>query len=223
MKKEKVELTPEQKKKRLMKSLIIAGSVIMAIVIVIVSVIGAAVAASKRDETVANGTMAMLGNLMRSKKSINYQTFGDEALYPVDNFRVSMSAMNHWEDGTDYAKYDYTYSDTNGHTANTLQGLQEMFNYYGATEMYVRINTTRFYPTNTNLKDYYHIRMHCLEESKKAVNAAVALVCQSTSNSAFLRVTATHLNRNIPCLTNILNSTAYIRKTRTATARRGKI
>ena len=175
MKKEKVELTPEQKKKRLMKSLIIAGSVVMAVVIVLVSVIGAAVAASKRDETVANGTMAMLGNLMRSKKSIKYQTFGDEALYPVDNFRVSMSAMNHWEDGTDYAKYDYTYSDTNGHTANTLQGLQEMFNYYGATEMYVRINTTRFYPTNTNLKDYYHIRMHCLEESKKAVNAAVAL------------------------------------------------
>ncbi len=175
MKKEKVELTPEQRKKRLMKGLIIAGSVLMALVIIIVSVIGAAVAASKKDETVANGTMAMLGNLMRNKNSINYQTFGDEALYPVDNFRVSMSAMNHWEDGTDYATYGYTYSDTNGHTANTLQGLQEMFNYYGATEMYVRINTTRFYPTDTTLKDYYHIRMHCLEESKKAVNAAVAL------------------------------------------------
>ena len=174
MKKEKVELTPEQKKKRLIRSLIIAGSVVMAFVIVIVSVIGAAVAASKRDETVANVTLSMLGNLIRNKNSINYQTFGDEAQYPVSDFRVSMSAMNHWEDGTDYATYDYTYTD-GVHTANTLQGLQEMFNAYGATEMYVRINTTRYYPTDTTLKDYYHIRMHCLEESKKAVNAAVAL------------------------------------------------
>ena len=175
MAREKKQLTPEQKKQKLKKDLLIAGSVILTVIIIFVIVIGAAVGASKKDETVANGTMAMLGNLIRSKKSINYQTWGDEALYPVSNFRVSMSAMNQWEDGTDYSKYDYTYKDTNGHSANTLQGLQEMFNAYGATEMYVRINTTRYYPTDTSLKDYYHIRMHCLEESKKACQTAVAL------------------------------------------------
>ncbi|MBR4800755.1 MAG: glycosyl hydrolase 53 family protein [Clostridia bacterium] len=178
MKKEKQQLAPEQKKKRLQKSLIIAGAIVMAFVIVIVSLIGAAVAASKRDDTVANGTLSMLGNLLCSKNSIQYQTFenegryADEGTYHVENFRVSMSAMNHWEDGTDYATYDYTYTDEHGHNASTLKGLQEMFNYYGATEMYVRINTTRYYPTDTTLKDYYHIRMHCLEESLKACAVA---------------------------------------------------
>ena len=153
---------------------IIVGSVILALAIVISSFLGACVAKSKADQTVASGTMSMLGNLIRSKNSIDYQTFGTEALYPVENFRVSMSAMNHWEDGTDYAKYDYTYSDTNGHEANTLKGLQELYNYYGATEMYVRINTTRNYPAET-VNDYYHARMHCLSESLKACSTAAEL------------------------------------------------
>ena len=42
-----------------------------------------------------------------------------------------------------------------------------MYNEYGATEMYVRINTTRHYP-NKDVNDYYHAKMHCLDESLKA-------------------------------------------------------
>ena len=47
-----------------------------------------------------------------------------------------------------------------------MKSLQEMYNYYGATEMYVRIATTRYYP-DESVDDYYHAKMHCLEESKK--------------------------------------------------------
>lgn len=102
-----------------------------------------------------------------------------------------MSAMNHWEDSTDYAKYNYTYSDGT-HTATDLKGLQEMFNYYGATEMYVRINTTRYYPQSDN-KDFYHAKIHCLEESLKACQVAadlnmpinVEVGCFSTYSDAF--------------------------------------
>ncbi|MBO4472430.1 MAG: glycosyl hydrolase 53 family protein [Clostridia bacterium] len=155
------------------KGWIIAGSVLMVIILILSIVMGVAVAKSKKDQTVASGTLSMLGNLIRSKSGVDYQTFGDEALYPVDNFRVSMSAMNHWENGTDYAKYDYTYSDGT-RTATDLKSLQEMYNAYGATEMYVRINTSRYYPAET-VNDYYHARMHCLEESKKACVVAAEL------------------------------------------------
>jgi len=155
------------------KVLIIVGSVLLVLIIVISSIMGAAVAKSKADHTVASGTLSMIGNLLRNKNKIEYETFGNDALYPVENFRVSMSAMNHWEDGTDYAKYDYTYSDGT-RTANDLKGLQEMFNYYGATEMYVRINTTRHYP-QSDVNDYYHARMHCLDESLKACKVAAEL------------------------------------------------
>lgn len=156
------------------KTWIIVGSVLLAIIIVLSTLMGVAVARSKADQTVASGTLSMLGNFLRNKNKIQYETFGNEALYPVENFRVSLSAMNHWEDGTDYNLYAYTYTDANGHTANTLKGLQEMFNSYGATEMYVRINTTRNYPDKT-VNDYYHARMHCLEESLKACEVAASL------------------------------------------------
>ena len=155
------------------KVLIIVGSILLALIIVISSIMGAAVAKSKADQTVASGTLSMIGNLLRNKNKIEYETFGNDSLYPVENFRVSMSAMNHWEDGTDYAKYDYTYSDGT-RTANDLKSLQEMFNYYGATEMYVRINTTRHYP-QSDVNDYYHARMHCLDESLKACQVAAEL------------------------------------------------
>ena len=162
------------------KIILIVVTVVLCIGIVLASVMGAAVAKSKADRTVASGTLSMLGNLIRNKNKVKYETFANEGLYAnegkyhVDDFRVSMSAMNHWEDGTDYAKYDYTFTDTNGHTANTLKGLQEMFNYYGATEMYVRINTTRHYP-DESVNDYYHARMHCLDESLKACQVASEL------------------------------------------------
>ena len=163
---------------------IIVAAVVLALVIVISSFLGAAVAASKKDRTVASGTLSMLGNLVRSKSSVQYETFANEGLYedegqyPVENFRVSMSAMNHWENGTDYADYDYTYyytdAEGNERTAGNLKELQQMFNGYGATEMYVRINTTRHYPAET-VNDYYHARMHCLDESMKAVGVAKEL------------------------------------------------
>ena len=156
------------------KTWVIVGAVLLSIVLVLSILMGVAVGKSKADQTVPSGTLSMLGNFLRNKNKIPYETFGDEVLYPVDNFRVSMSAMNHWEDGTDYAKYDYTFTDTNGHTANTLKGLQEMFNYYGATEMYVRINTTRHYP-DESVNDYYHAKMHCLDESLKACQVATEL------------------------------------------------
>ena len=155
------------------KAWMIVG-IIMAVILLSLSVLMiVCVEKSKADQTVASGTLSMLGNLLRSKNSIQYETFGDEALYPVENFRVSMSAMNHWEDGTDYAKYDYTYTDGT-YTANTLKGLQEMYNAYGATEMYVRINTTKNYPEKS-VNDYYHARMHCLSESLKACEVAAEL------------------------------------------------
>ena len=164
---EKKKLTKKQ------KGWIIAGSILMAIVLTLSVFMGVCVSASKRDGTVPSGTLSLIGNLLRIKKNVKYDTFDDEARYPVENFRVSLSAMNHWEDGTDYNLYDYTYS--NGtHTATTLKELQEMYNAYGATEMYVRINTTRNYPQK-GVKDYYHARMHCLEESLKACDVAVQL------------------------------------------------
>lgn len=173
------------------KGWIIAGSILLAIIMTLSILMGVAVEKSKRDQTVASGTLSMLGNFLRNKNKIEYETFGDEKLYPVENFRVSMSAMNHWEDGTDYAKYDYTYTDGN-RTANDLKGLQEMFNDYGATEMYVRINTTRHYPQE-GVNDYYHARMHCLDESLKACDVAnelnmpinVELGCFAAYSDAF--------------------------------------
>ena len=158
---------------------IIVGAVVLSIVIVISSLMGAAVSKSKADRTVASGTLSMLGNLIRSKKSVKYETFANEGLYenegkyPVENFRVSMSAMNHWEDGADYYLYDYTYTDGT-HTATNIKELQQMYNAYGATEMYVRINTRRAYPTK-DVDDYYHARMHCLSESLKACQVAAEL------------------------------------------------
>ena len=154
------------------KTLMIVGAVLLVIVLTMSIFMGCAVSKSKKDQTVASGTISMLGNFLRNKNRIEYATFDDSAEFPVENFRVSMSAMNHWENGTDYAKYDnYTYTDANGHTATNLKELQQMFNYYGATEMYVRINTTRHYPAET-VNDYYHARMHCLDESLKACYVA---------------------------------------------------
>ncbi|MBQ4443752.1 MAG: glycosyl hydrolase 53 family protein [Clostridia bacterium] len=161
------------------KALIIAGAVVLAVVIILVSIMGAAVAKSKKDQTVASGTLSMLGNLIRNKNKVDYQVFDDAAEFPVEKFRVSMSAMNHWEnvDDYDYADYQYTYKYTlNGEEkdAGDLKGLQEMFNAYGATEMYVRINTTRHSP-QSDVNDFYHARMHCLDESLKACQVAVEL------------------------------------------------
>ena len=158
------------KKKRV---LIIVGGVLLVIMITLSILMGVCVAKSKADQTVPSGTLSLIGNLLRSKKSIKYETFGDESLYPVENFRVSMSAMNHWEDGTDYYAYNYTYTDGN-RTATNIKELQQLYNAYGATEMYVRINTTRYYP-DESVNDYYHARMHCLEESKKACAVAAEL------------------------------------------------
>ena len=111
--------------------------------------------------------------LPKHLKTIEYETFDDKEEFPVENFRVSMSAMNHWEDSSDYYTYDYTYTDGNMQATN-IKELQQMFKSYGATEMYVRINTTRYYPEET-VNDYYHAKMHCLEESKKACRVAVEL------------------------------------------------
>ena len=163
------------------KVIVIVVAVVLCVGIVLASVMGAAVGKSKEDRTVASGTLSMLGNLIRSKNSVKYETFAneglyeDEGLYPVENFRVSLSAMNHWEDGTDYYTYDYKYTDLNGeHTATNIKELQQLYNAYGATEMYVRINTTKNYPKE-NVNDYYHARMHCLEESLKACRVAAEL------------------------------------------------
>ena len=162
-----INLTKKQKK------WVIAGAVVLAIILTLSIIMGVSVGKSKKDGTVPSGTFSLLGNLLRSKKRVAYETFGDEALYPVENFRVSLAAMNHWEDGTDYYSYNYTYSDGT-RTATNLKELQEMYNVYGATEMYVRINTTRHYPEET-VNDYYHARMHCLDESLKACAVAAEL------------------------------------------------
>lgn len=155
------------------KVLIIVGGVLAVIIVTISILMGVCVGKSKADQTVPSGTLSLIGNLLRSKKHVKYETFGDDALYPVENFRVSMSAMNHWEDGTDYYSYDYTYTDGT-RTATNIKELQQLYNAYGATEMYVRINTTRYYP-DKSVNDYYHARMHCLEESKKACAVAAEL------------------------------------------------
>ena len=155
------------------KVLTIVGGVLAVIIITICIMMGVCAGISKADGTVPSGTLSLIGNLLRCKDSVDYATFGEEALYPVENFRVSMSAMNHWEDGTDYYSYDYTYTDGT-RTATNIKELQQMYNAYGATEMYVRINTTRHYPEES-VNDYYHARMHCLDESLKACVVAAEL------------------------------------------------
>ena len=176
----KIELSKKQ------KVWIIVGSVLLVIILTLSILMGVAVGKSKADRTVASGTLSMLGNFLRNKNKITYETFANEGLYededqyPVENFRVSMSAMNHWEnvEEYDYASYEYTYhyTDANGveKTASDLKGLQQVFNEYGATEMYVRINTTRHTPAK-DVNDYYHARMHCLDESLKACAVATEL------------------------------------------------
>ena len=83
------------------KVLIGVGSALLAIILVLSILMGVAVAKSKEDRTVASGTLSMLGNLIRNKNKVQYETFANEGLYenegkyPVENFRVSMSAMNH--------------------------------------------------------------------------------------------------------------------------------
>ncbi len=155
------------------KTWVIVGAVVLAVIMTLSVLMIVCVEKSKKDRTVASGTLSMLGNLLRNKNSIDYETFGTEALYPVENFRVSMSAMNHWEDGTDYYSYNYVYTDGT-RTAKNIKELQQMYNAYGATEMYVRINTTRHFPSDT-VNDYYHARMHCLDESLKACRVAAEL------------------------------------------------
>ena len=56
---------------------------------------GVCVEISKKDHGVPSGTLSMLGNILRNKNNVDYETFGNDSLYPVNNFRVSMSAMNH--------------------------------------------------------------------------------------------------------------------------------
>ena len=170
---------------------ITVGSILLVIVLTLSILMGVAVGKSKKDRTVASGTLSMLGNLLRNKSKVKYETFAeegyyaDEGQYPVENFRVSMSAMNHWGDkddpteadfdfsAYDYSKYGYTFTDGT-HTASSLKELQEMYNAYGATEMYVRINTTRYTPEEAT-DDFYHVRMHCLEQSLKACEVAAEL------------------------------------------------
>lgn len=134
---------------------------------------GVCVSISKRDGTVPSGTLSLIGNLLRVKSRVEYETFGDEAEFPVDDFRVSLSVMNQWEDSTDILQYDYKYTDGT-RTATDMRSLQQMYNAYGATEMYVRIATTRYYP-DESVNDYYHAKMHCLEESKKVCALAAEL------------------------------------------------
>ena len=173
------------------RALIVVCLVVFSVGFTLSVFISVCVGMSYRDETVPSGTLSMIGNLLRSKNSVHYQTFDDKAEFPVENFRVSLSAMNHWEDGTDILTYDYTYTDGT-HTATDMKSLQTLYNAYGATEMYVRINTTRSYPEQ-DVKDYYHARMHCLEESKKVCQVAaelnmpinVELGCFATYSDAF--------------------------------------
>ena len=181
----KIQLTKKQKK------WVIAGSILLSIILILSIFMGVCVGMSKRDGTVPSGTLSLIGNLLRSKKGVKYETFGDEALYPVENFRVSLAAMNHWEDSTDILHYDYTFTDGT-RTASDMKSLQQFYNYYGATEMYVRINTTRYYPEE-GVEDYYHAKMHCLAESKKVCALAaelnmpinVELGCFATYSDAF--------------------------------------
>lgn len=144
---------------------IITGAVLAAILIASSVFMGVCVAKSKSDGTVPSGTLSLIGNLLRNPNKVDYEVFDDAAEFPVEDFRVSMSVMNQWEDSTDILKYSYTYTDGT-RTATDMKSLQQMYNYYGATEMYVRIATTRYYPS-ADVEDYYHAKMHCLEESKK--------------------------------------------------------
>ncbi len=152
---------------------IITGSVMAAIIIALSVFMIVCVSASVRDGTVPSGTTSLIGNFLRNKNKIDYAVFDDEAEFPVDDFRVSLSVMNHREDGTDIFKYDYTYTDGT-YTANDMRSLQQLYNSYGATEMYVRIATARYYP-DESAEDYYHAKMHCLEESKKVCALAAEL------------------------------------------------
>ena len=152
---------------------IITGAILAVILITISIMMIVCVSKSSQDGTVPSGTLSLIGNFLRNKNKINYQTFDDAAEFPVEDFRVSLSVMNHWEDSTDILKYDYTYTD-GVRTANDMKSLQELYNYYGATEMYVRIATARYYP-DESAEDYYHAKMHCLEESKKVCALAAEL------------------------------------------------
>lgn len=152
---------------------ITTGSVMATIIIAMSVFMIVCVSRSIKDGTVPSGTTSLIGNFLRNKNKIEYEVFDDKAEFPVDDFRVSLSVMNHWEDSTDIFNYGYTYTD-GINTADDMRGLQQLYNYYGATEMYVRIATARYYP-DESAEDYYHVKMHCLEESKKACALAAEL------------------------------------------------
>ena len=50
---------------------------VCAIVLVLIIVMSVAVVRSKADRTVASGTLSMLGNLIRAKSSVHYESFGN--------------------------------------------------------------------------------------------------------------------------------------------------
>lgn len=152
---------------------IITGIVLTVIIVALSALMIVCALKSKNDGTVPSDTLSLIGNFLRNKHKLEYQSFDDSAEFPVDDFRVSLSVMNHWEDTTDILKYNYTYTD-GIHTADNMKSLQQLYNYYGATEMYVRVATARYYPDN-NANDYYHAKMHCLEESKKVCALAAEL------------------------------------------------
>lgn len=184
----KIHLKELSKKKRVW---IIVGMVVMSFVFTVSVFIGVCAGISASDQGVPSGTLSLIGNIVRNEDWVTYQKFDNKAEFPVENFRVSLSAMNHWENSTSILSYDYTYTDGT-HTATDMKSLQELYNAYGATEMYVRINTTRYYP-KAGVKDYYHAKMHCLEESKKVCTVAkelnmpinVELGCFATYSDAF--------------------------------------
>lgn len=152
---------------------IITGAVMAAIIIAMSVFMIVCVSRSIKDGTVPSGTTSLIGNFLRNKNKIEYEVFDDKAEFPVDDFRVSLSVMNHREDSTDIFNYGYTYTD-GINTADDMRGLQQLYDYYGATEMYVRIATARYYP-DESAEDYYHAKMHCLEESKKVCALAAEL------------------------------------------------
>ena len=112
---------------------IIVGSVMAAIILFMSIFMVVCASKSIQDGTVPSGTLSLIGNLLRVKSNVDYQTFDNAAEFPVDNFRVSLSVMNQWENSTDILKYDYTYTDGT-RTATDMKSLQEMYNYYGATK-----------------------------------------------------------------------------------------
>ena len=93
----------KQISKKKKKVLISLGSILLALLLTMSIMMIVCVVKSKEDGTVPNGTLSMIGNFLRIKNNVDYATFDDEERYPVDDFRVSMSAMNHWENGIDYA------------------------------------------------------------------------------------------------------------------------